>query len=97
MNLSTDVLFENIFSHAHGGIAIVNAEGRWIKVNQSIIDLFGYSEKELYQLSFQDITHRDDLDLDLGPMHQLLEGKTEKYQIEKCYFHKKGHVIVALL
>ncbi|MEM5564012.1 PAS domain S-box protein [Psychroserpens sp. AS72] len=97
MSLVKDKLFENIFTHAHGGIAIVSLEGKWLKVNKSICELFGYTEDELYSFSFQALTHRDDLDADLESMHQLTEGEIDNYQTEKRYFHKKGHVIWTLL
>lgn len=90
-------LFQNIFNYANGGIAIVSPEGRWIKVNQSIVNLLGYTKDELYQMTFQDITHRDDLLLDLNHMQQLIDGTKENYQIEKRYFHKRGYVVWALL
>lgn len=90
-------LFNNIFQYANGGIAIVGLDGKWVKVSQSVVEFLGYSEKELYEINFQKITHRDDLNVDLNLMYQLLEGKIEKYQIEKRYFHKKGHIVWALL
>lgn len=90
-------IFESIFNNANGGISILCPKGQWIKVNQSILDLLGYEEHELYTMNFRDITHRDDLDLDLEYMHQLVDGAIESYQIEKRYFHKKGYVVWALL
>ncbi len=92
-----DELFEKIFHNANGGIAIVSLEGRWVKVNQSIVKLFGYSEEELYKLSFKDITHREDIDKDLANMNRLTDGEIDSYQIEKRYFNKDGNVIWALL
>ncbi|WP_047551082.1 sensor histidine kinase [Psychroserpens sp. Hel_I_66] len=97
LSLVKDELFENIFTYAYGGIAIVGLKGNWVKVNDSICELFGYTKEELYNLSFQDITHRDDLDVDLDHMNQLLGDEIQNYQIEKRYFHKKGHVVWALL
>ncbi|WP_299228542.1 PAS domain S-box protein [uncultured Psychroserpens sp.] len=90
-------LFENIFKNAHGGIAIVGLDGSWVKVNESIINLFGYKKDELYSMSFQDITHKDDLDKDIQYVHDLLDGKIESFQDEKRYFHKDGHVIWTLI
>ncbi|MDN3492963.1 sensor histidine kinase [Winogradskyella bathintestinalis] len=90
-------LFQNIFNHANGGIAIVSTEGKWIKINKSIVNFLGYEEDELYEMNFQDITHRDDLEIDLKYMHQLMRGEINNYQIEKRYFHKKGFVVWALL
>ncbi|NNE30986.1 MAG: PAS domain S-box protein [Winogradskyella sp.] len=90
-------LFESIFKFANGGLSIVSLEGRWLKVNKSITELLGYSEEEMYALTFQDITHRDDLDTDLQYLEQLVSGEIDDYQMEKRYFHKNGHVVWALL
>ncbi|MFD0837306.1 PAS domain S-box protein [Mariniflexile aquimaris] len=97
ISLVKDKLFENIFNYAKGGIAIVGMRGEWIKVNDSIVKQLGYSEEELYKISFQDITHKDDLDIDLENMRLLVQGKIENYEIEKRYFHKNGDIIWALL
>ncbi|MBU2927558.1 sensor histidine kinase [Winogradskyella psychrotolerans] len=90
-------VFQNIFENANGGISIVSLDGVWIKVNQSIVNLLGYEEAELYKLNFRDITHRDDIESDLAHMQQLLDGEIDNYQIEKRYFHKKGYVVWTLL
>ncbi len=93
LNLIKDKLFENIFNYAKGGIAIVSLTGKWLKVNKSIVDMLGYSESEIYNMTFQDITHRNDLDLDMDYFNQVLKGEIDSYQIEKRYFHKNGTVI----
>lgn len=90
-------LFENIFNKAPNGIAIVGLDFSWVKVNQSLMNLLGYSEEEFYAMTFPDITHKDDLDADMEQLGQLLKGEIESYQIEKRYFHKKGDIIWVLL
>jgi PAS domain S-box-containing protein len=44
-------------------------------------------------LTFQDISHPDDLDSDLRQVRRLLERKAETYTIVKRYFHKQGHIV----
>lgn len=90
-------LFENIFTHAKEGIAIVGLKGDWIKVNGSILNTLGYTESELYAMTFKEITHKDDLKKDLKKMNSLLDGKIENYAMNKRYFHKNGHVLWARL
>lgn len=92
-----DRIFESIFNHASNGIAIVALDFRWVKVNQSLMDLLGYSEEEFYAMTFNDITHKDDLNLDMVQLGNLLAGEIEDYQIEKRYFHKTGRIIWVLL
>ena len=89
--------FSKAFQYASIGMALVAPDGTWLKVNQSVCHLVGYSENELMQLTFQDITHPDDLDLDLGYVLKMLEGKIQTYKIEKRYFHKKGNIVWVLL
>ncbi len=89
--------FRNSFAAAAIGKALVGLDGRWLQVNQALCQLLGYSEAELLVLSFQDITHPDDLETDLGLVEQLVRGTLDSYQMEKRYYHKSGQVIWALL
>ncbi len=92
-----DSLFENAFDHAPIGMALVAPNGSWLKVNQAVCALTGYTETELLQGSFQDITHPDDLDLDLANMQRMLAAEITTYQLEKRYLHKSGKIVWANL
>ena len=89
--------FSSAFEYATIGMALVSPEGKWLKVNQSVCKLVGYSKKELKQLTFQDITHPDDLDLDLGNLHKMLRGEIQTYKIEKRYLRKNREIVWVLL
>ena len=89
--------FSKAFEYAPIGMALVSPEGRWLKVNRAICGLVGYSDAELLARTFQDITHPDDLEADLGKVRQMLAGKIRFYEMEKRYFHKDGHVVSVLL
>ncbi len=95
--LAPDYLFQNAFEHAAIGMALVSPEGKWLRVNRSICQITGYSEAELLKRTFQDITHPDDLDLDLSNLEKLLAGEIQIYQMEKRYFHKNGSIVWVLL
>ncbi|MEL0643863.1 PAS domain S-box protein [Olleya sp. Ti.3.14] len=87
----------DVFNHAYHGIAIVGLDGKWIKVNKSICDLFGYTEADLLDLTFQDITHKEDLDIDLDRFDKLKSGVINSYTLPKRYFAKNGSIIWAQL
>lgn len=89
--------FTNAFEYASIGMALISIEGGWIKVNQSVCDLLGYTKSELMQLTFQQITHPDDLAQDLDYVRMLLEGKIKTYGMEKRYFTKFGETVWAHL
>jgi PAS domain S-box-containing protein len=85
--------FASAFDHAPIGVALVSLTGRWLKVNRALCDLVGYSADELAQLSFQDLTHSEDLDSDLAHVRDLIEGRATAYHMEKRYHHKDGRVV----
>ncbi len=89
--------FENAFQYAAIGMALVSPQGQWLRVNRSLCEITGYSEQELLKLSFQDITHPDDLNIDLSYLRQLLDGELESCTLEKRYFHKNGNIVWILL
>ncbi len=81
------------FEQAAVGIAHVGIDGRWQRVNQKLCDIAGYGGDELLGLTFQDITHPDDLEADLAQIRRLLAGEIETYSMEKRYFRKDGSLV----
>ena len=88
---------QGAFENSSVGMALVALDGKFIKVNQSLCESLGYSNQELLQLTFQDITHPDDLEIDLALLGEVVEGKRSTYQIEKRYFDKEGQLVYILL
>ncbi|MDZ7819202.1 MAG: diguanylate cyclase [Aliarcobacter sp.] len=85
--------YKATFEQANIGIAHISLSGKWINVNQTLCKILGYSEKELLKLTFQKITHIEDLDLDLKLVKELLDGKKQNYKIEKRYYKKNGSIV----
>jgi two-component system, cell cycle sensor histidine kinase and response regulator CckA len=82
--------FRATFNQAAVGIAHVALNGKWLLVNEKICEIVGYSREELLNLTFQDITHPDDLDTDLEYIRQILANKIQTYSMEKRYIKKDG-------
>ncbi len=93
----SDQRFRGSFESAAVGMALVGLAGEWLEVNQAVLDMLQYEEDELLKLTFQDITHPDDLELDLEHLEALTAGKIPSYQMEKRYFCKDGSVIWIVL
>ena len=89
--------FQGAFERSNTGMALVDVRGNWIKVNKSLCESLGYSGEELFKMTFQEITHPDDLDKDLQFLDKMLNGHKESYQIEKRYLHKEGHIVYGIL
>lgn len=89
----TDERFRATFEQAAVGIAHVAIDGRWLRVNQKLCEIVGYSYQELLEQRFHDITHPDDLENDLNCIKQLLAGEIDHYSLEKRYIHKDGSIV----
>nr|WKN34064.1 PAS domain S-box protein [Tunicatimonas sp. TK19036] len=89
--------FRQTFEHAAIGMALISTEGKWLKVNPQVCNIIGYTQEELMQKTFQDITHPDDLETDLSYVIKLLNNEIATYQMEKRYFHKNGSIVWVVL
>ncbi len=85
--------FETAFSDAPIGMALVGLDGRFQRVNRSLCEITGYPRERLLELTFQEITHPDDLDADLASLEQLLAGTIDRYSMEKRYFTASNNLI----
>ncbi|BAL22368.1 sensor histidine kinase [Azoarcus sp. KH32C] len=85
--------FRATFEQAAVGIALVTPDGRWLRTNQKLCDIVGYTQDELAALTFQDITHPDDLEADLDQVQRMLAGEIETYSLEKRYLRKGGAIV----
>ena len=85
--------FVAAMEHSPIGTALVGLDGGWLWVNSAICDTLGYSRDELRAVTFQDITHPDDLDADIGHVGRLLRGDVSAYQMDKRYVRKDGSTV----
>ncbi len=89
--------FELVFEQAPIGMALLTPEGRLVRVNQSLLAITGYSNDDLLAKTLDDITYPDDISSDLEHVRRLLAGEIRHYEIERRYFHARGHVISTML
>ena len=87
----SEALFRGVFEQATVGAAIVNKSGNFLKVNQRFCDLVGYSQSELEQMSFLDITHPDDLTIS-QEYHTDAWVKGVSSSVDKRYIRKDGQI-----
>ncbi|MFT5699064.1 MAG: PAS domain S-box-containing protein [Desulforhopalus sp.] len=85
--------FRATFEQAAVGIAHVAPDGTFLRLNQKFCDIVGYSQEEMQSLTFQKITHPDDLARDLGYVQEILSGRRSSYSIEKRYVRKDSEII----
>src|SRR5262249_44618572 len=74
-----------LFEHAGVGMAQLDLNGQFLRVNPRLCEMLGYSSRTLLQRRFQDFTHPDDLTLNLHLLNELMTGKRPSFSIEKRY------------
>ena len=93
----SEAKFRSAFEDSSIGEALVAPDGKFLQVNNSLCEIVGYGKTELLHKTFQEITHPEDLDLDLNYVRQMLSGEIRTYQIEKRYFQRSGSLVWVLL
>ena len=83
------------FDSATVGIAHIDRDGRWLRVNRALCSILGYPVDELLTKSFRDVTYPDDLGAELAQFELIREGKTDSYEVEKRIVRKDGTIIWA--
>ena len=89
--------FLDTFNNSAIGMALVGLDGQWIRVNKTLCESFGYTEKELSKTNFKDITHVEDIAPSIVLMQDTINGKRDSYQLEKRYLHKNGSLVYAIV
>jgi PAS domain S-box-containing protein len=75
------------------GIAEVDADGRFLRVNEAFCRISGYSRAELLERTFFDTTHPDDVGRERGQYLRQVAGEIDQYRIEKRYVRGDGAII----
>ena len=83
--------FRLAFENANDGVCLVGQDGRLLRVNARMSEMFGYSKAELEAMTVQDLTHPDSLDASPTFIRQAVAGKSEHGVFDKKYLHRDGH------
>nr|WP_066425781.1 PAS domain S-box protein [Anabaena sp. 4-3] len=89
----SEARFRAMFNQAALGMALVSLDGKFLQVNPALCQLVGYSQDELIQMNFQDITHPDDLVTDWNYGLRVLAREISCYSLEKRYIRKDGGIV----
>ena len=88
----SDQRFRDFFENINIGLTICDATGRFLNVNKPFCTLTGYKQEALHKLTFKDITHPDDLAVELSMLKAAIKNKSDQYSIEKRYIRKDRSV-----
>ncbi len=85
--------FRAVFEQAAVGMIISTVEGRFFRINQKFCDILGYTRSELLELSFQDLTPPEYIEVNLEQLNKLFAGEIESYSLEQPYTSKTGTLV----
>lgn len=85
--------FRAAFEQAAIGMAILSPHGAFLRVNERLAAITGYTADELRNWSFDDITHPEDVSLSRETLLRLLTGEISSYELEKRYLRKDGAAV----
>ncbi len=90
-----EALYEMTFEQAPVGVSHQGLDGRWLRVNERLCELLGYTKDELLARCFPDITHPADLPHELELRERVLSGELTRVRYEKRFLRKDGDVLTA--
>jgi diguanylate cyclase (GGDEF)-like protein/PAS domain S-box-containing protein len=89
----SEEFFRLTFSQAAVGIALLSREGRFLRVNRKLSQIVGYSEIELLQRFYHQLTHPEELGEDKQQVARLVAGEVRDFQRETRYLCKDGRTV----
>jgi PAS domain S-box-containing protein/putative nucleotidyltransferase with HDIG domain len=95
--VESDELFHAAFEQAAVGMAQVDLEGRFLRVNRCLCKMLGYTPEEMLELTFGEITHPEEAGRDLEQARKMLAGESTTHRVEKRYIRKDGSAVWANL
>jgi len=93
----SEELFHASFDNATVGVCLVSTDGKFLNVNPTMCAMLGYSENELLQLTFNDVTLDEDKEIGQKFLKDAQSGGPKTIQTEKRYLRKDGQVVWAYL
>jgi two-component system, sensor histidine kinase and response regulator len=82
--------FRTAFEHAPFGMCLSARDGRFLQVNAAFSQMLGYSERELLNGAWQNLTHPADLERSKQALQQFMSRQAISVEFEKRYVHKNG-------
>ncbi len=91
----SEELFRAVFRNAGIGISLADMDKRIVQTNPAIRRMLGYTGEELARMTFTELTHPDDREINSVLRREILEGKKDICQVEKRYFRKDKELVWA--
>ena len=84
---------DETFKATSSGIAVTSLAGHYLMANPAYCRMLGYSEEELKETNFIELTYSEDRVLNTNQVALLIAGEISDFNLEKRYIKKDGSVV----
>lgn len=84
--------FMGYFNMNTVGMSVLSPDRKWLRSNERLCFMLGYSPEELSSLTWNQLTHPDDLSEDTTLFSRLLSGELNRYEIKKRFINRSGEL-----
>lgn len=89
--------FRSYFDNGPVAMCVNTPDNRWMEINQEFCRLMGYDKSELLSMSWEQITHPDDVEANRKLIERLHTGELDHFKLDKRYIRKDGSIVYATL
>lgn len=91
----SEARFRSYFELGLVGMATTSLEKGWLEYNDRLCEILGYSREELRSVTWDDLTHPDDLEADAVEFNRVVAGEIDAYSLDKRFIRKDGEIVHA--
>ncbi len=89
----SEAQFRRIFEHSPIGMTVGGLDHRFLRANRKMCELLGYSEEELQKLTFDQVTHPDDLPKRRELTEKLFRGEIPYFRLDIRKITRSGSTV----
>ncbi len=85
--------FRSTFDQSPVGAAILSTNKQFIRCNNAFCNFLGYNEEELIGKTIEDVSYKEDLNVGINEIKQIIVGEIPTSTVQKRYNHKDGGIV----
>lgn len=85
--------FRAYFERSMVGMAATSSTKGVLEVNDALCEMLGYSKDELMGMTWAELTHSDDLEVNENLFDRVLRGDLNEYELDKRFIRKGGEIV----
>jgi PAS domain S-box-containing protein len=89
--------FRRYFDLGLIGMAITSPTKGILEVNDELCRILGYERQELLRMTWVEMSHPDDIALDVAHFQRVLAGEIDGYSIDKRWVRKDGRIVDGIM